>query len=78
MLGPNERAIVRSNLANAVEEDLVLSVLAEAASAMLAEAYAGFGLEMPATLPPNLPQCRGCDPFAAQKRTRGKAAAFFA
>ena len=49
VLNLDEAAAVRADLANAEEEAVILTELAEASEAMLADAYAGFRLEMSAT-----------------------------
>lgn len=74
-----ERGTVLADLANASEESMIISVLAEASEEMLAGAYAGFGLEMPATPAPDMPECRGCAPILnSQQRTRAKVVPYFA
>lgn len=78
ILSLDEAAVVRSDIACAAEEATVLHALAEASEAMLGGAYAGFGLAMPTTPPPDMPECKGCSPILNARRTRGKVAPYFA
>lgn len=74
-----ERDRVRADLANASTEAMALSVLAEATETMLAVAWSGFGMEIPATPPPDLPETPGCNPLLnSTKRTRAKPVPYFA
>lgn len=78
VLSVGELAAVRADLGNATEEAAILSVLAEASQAMLAGAYRGFGLELPARPPADMPDCPGCAPHLAVQKRTSKATPFFA
>lgn len=73
-----ELARIHAEIANAEAETKILYILAEATEAMLGDAYAFFGFEMPATPPPGMQQSRGCDPFRNEKRAGVNVAGFIA
>lgn len=67
----------RPELDCVTEEARVLSVLADAAEAMVADAFRAFGFKMPDTPPPGRPESRCCAANVYRQRARAKTGALF-
>lgn len=73
-----ERDTVRADLDCAGAEASGLAVLATGAESMLMDAYHGFGLSMPDSPDPSMPECPGCNPALNTRRTAGRLLPYFA